>query len=91
MRKVDRHLLPLFFMLALFCSLDRANLSFAAKMLEVDLGFSAATYGLGSGNRHSRALSHAVLVRSRAPQHCSGSAQIVLRGFQRRLIGGMPA
>ncbi|KAK9804035.1 hypothetical protein WJX73_006048 [Symbiochloris irregularis] len=47
--KVNRHLMPLFFSLSLLCSLDRANLSFAALQLNKDLGFSKEVYGFGSG------------------------------------------
>ncbi|KAK9803354.1 hypothetical protein WJX73_008105 [Symbiochloris irregularis] len=47
--KVYWHLLPLFLPLSLLCSLDRANLSFAALQLNKDLGFSKEVYGFGSG------------------------------------------
>lgn len=38
--QVSRRLLPCLFLLALACSLDRANLSFAALQLNQDLGFT---------------------------------------------------
>ncbi|KAK9837315.1 hypothetical protein WJX81_005659 [Elliptochloris bilobata] len=47
--RVSRHILPLFFSLALLNSIDRANLSFAALQLNTDLGFSRSVYGFGSG------------------------------------------
>eukprot|EP00884_Botryococcus_braunii_P019907 jgi/Botrbrau1/65/Bobra.0022s0058.1 len=47
--KVNKRLLPSLFLLALACSLDRANLSFAALQLNHDLGFTKMEYGLGSG------------------------------------------
>ncbi|EIE20526.1 MFS general substrate transporter, partial [Coccomyxa subellipsoidea C-169] len=47
--KVDHHLLPFFFSVALLCSIDRANLSYAALQLNHDLKFSHTVYGLGSG------------------------------------------
>ncbi len=49
MRRVSRHLVALFFLLAITCYLDRANLAFAASQLREDLHFSATTYGLGAG------------------------------------------
>ena len=48
-KRVNWHLLPIFFMLALLCSIDRANLSFAALQMNHDLHFSKAVYGMGSG------------------------------------------
>lgn len=48
-RRVSRHLVALFFLLAITCYLDRANLAFAASQLREDLHFSATTYGLGAG------------------------------------------
>ena len=48
-RRVTRHLVTLFFILAIVCYLDRASLSFAASQLREDLHFSASTYGLGAG------------------------------------------
>ena len=47
--RVNWHLLPYFFSLAMLCSIDRSNLSFAALQLNHDLHFSSAVYGLGSG------------------------------------------
>ncbi|KAL3157068.1 hypothetical protein ABBQ38_001315 [Trebouxia sp. C0009 RCD-2024] len=49
LRKISRHLVLLFFVLALICYLDRANLAFAASQLREDLHFSASTYGVGAG------------------------------------------
>lgn len=48
-RRISRHLVSLFFLLAIICYLDRANLAFAASQLREDLHFSASTYGLGAG------------------------------------------
>lgn len=48
-RKVDRHLIPWLFFLAVVCYLDRTNLSFAAVQLSRDLGLSCSAYGLGAG------------------------------------------
>ncbi|CAL5229393.1 g12711 [Coccomyxa viridis] len=48
-RRIDKHLLPLLFSLALLCSVDRANLSYAALQLNDDLQFSHSVYGFGSG------------------------------------------
>ena len=47
--RVTRHLVSLFFVLALVCYLDRANLAFAGSQLREDLHFSASTYGVGAG------------------------------------------
>ena len=55
-RKVSRHLVSLFFVLALVCYLDRANLAFAASQLREDLHFSASTYGVGAGQIQALAL-----------------------------------
>ena len=49
--KVNRHLLPLFFCVALLCNMDRGNLAFAAPQLSADLKFTKADYGFGSGQR----------------------------------------
>lgn len=48
-RRISRHLVALFFFLAIVCYLDRANLAFAASQLREDLHFSASTYGVGAG------------------------------------------
>ena len=53
LRKVNRHLLPLFFCVSLLCNMDRGNLAFAAPQLSADLRFTKATYGLGSGESSS--------------------------------------
>ena len=50
LRRVNWHILPVFFSLAMLCSIDRSNLSFAASELNEDLGFDDRIYGLGSGN-----------------------------------------
>eukprot|EP00171_Calliarthron_tuberculosum_P020766 IDg20766t1 len=47
--KVRRRLLPIIFVAALMCYLDRTNMSFAAKRMKIDLGFSKAVYGFGAG------------------------------------------
>lgn len=47
--KVQRRLLPILFIAALMCYLDRTNLSFAALDMNADLGFSERTYGVGAG------------------------------------------
>lgn len=47
--KVQRRLLPILFIAALMCYLDRTNLSFAALDMNTDLGFSERTYGVGAG------------------------------------------
>lgn len=47
--KVQRRLLPILFIAALMCYLDRTNLSFAALDMNTDLGFSDRTYGVGAG------------------------------------------
>ena len=49
MHRVNLHLLPCFFCVALMCNCDRANLAFAAPQLTVDLQFSKPVYGFGSG------------------------------------------
>lgn len=47
--KVQRRILPILFIAALMCYLDRTNLSFAALDMNSDLGFSERTYGVGAG------------------------------------------
>lgn len=47
--KLQRRLLPILFIAALMCYLDRTNLSFAALDMNADLGFSERTYGVGAG------------------------------------------
>lgn len=47
--KVQKRLLPILFIAALMCYLDRTNLSFAALDMNTDLGFSERTYGVGAG------------------------------------------
>ena len=49
MAKVSRRLLPFLLLLYIVSWLDRANVSFAALQMNVDLGFSAAVYGFGAG------------------------------------------
>lgn len=49
MAKVSRRLLPFLLLLYIISWLDRANVSFAALQMNVDLGFSAAIYGFGAG------------------------------------------
>jgi len=47
--KVSRRLLPFTFVLYVVNYVDRTNVSFAALGMNRDLGFSATTYGLGTG------------------------------------------
>eukprot|EP00698_Gefionella_okellyi_P001672 TRINITY_DN11564_c0_g1_i3.p1 TRINITY_DN11564_c0_g1~~TRINITY_DN11564_c0_g1_i3.p1 ORF type:complete len:284 (-),score=53.28 TRINITY_DN11564_c0_g1_i3:62-880(-) len=49
LRSVGVRLLPVLFIAALLCYLDRANLSFAAIDMNADLNFTDGTYGTGSG------------------------------------------
>lgn len=48
-RKMSWRLLPLIGLSYLMAYMDRANVSFAAVQMNVDLGFSATVYGLGAG------------------------------------------
>ena len=48
-RKLNRNLMVLFFVLTVLCYVDRTNLAFAALQLNRDLHFSHRIYGLGSG------------------------------------------
>ena len=48
-RKMSWRLLPLIGLAYLMAYMDRANGSFAAVQMNVDLGFSATVYGLGAG------------------------------------------
>ncbi len=48
-RKVTRRLLPFLLLLYIVSWLDRANVSFAALQMNIDLGFNAAVYGFGAG------------------------------------------
>eukprot|EP00891_Asterochloris_glomerata_P009901 jgi/Astpho2/9901/Aster-06613 len=48
LRKLDRHLLPLFCVLTVLNYIDRTNLAFAALQLNKALGFSEHVYGLGA-------------------------------------------
>ncbi len=49
LRKARWRLLPLLSICYLVAYMDRANISFAAKIMNRDLHFSAQTYGLGAG------------------------------------------
>lgn len=49
MAKASWRILPLLGLGYLFSYLDRLNVSFAAKEMNLDLGFSATVYGLGGG------------------------------------------
>src|SRR5262249_10942725 len=49
LRKVTWRLIPFLFVLYVIAWLDRVNLGFAALEMNADLGFSSATFGLGSG------------------------------------------
>eukprot|EP00884_Botryococcus_braunii_P022688 jgi/Botrbrau1/9102/Bobra.0305s0009.1 len=48
-RKIDRHLIPCFFTLAVCCYLDRSSLAFGSLQLMKDLSFSKTVYGIGAG------------------------------------------
>ncbi|MDR1386321.1 MAG: MFS transporter [Propionibacteriaceae bacterium] len=48
-RKVLWRIIPLLLLLQVFNSLDRINIGFAALTMNVDIGLSAAAYGLGAG------------------------------------------
>lgn len=47
--KVRKRLLPILFIAALMCYLDRTNLSFAALDMNKDLAISPIEYGVGAG------------------------------------------
>lgn len=47
--KVRKRLLPVLFIAALMCYLDRTNLSFAALQMNTDLGLNDIVYGIGAG------------------------------------------
>lgn len=47
--KVSWRILPLILLSYLVAYMDRSNISFASLQMNVDLGFSATTYGLGAG------------------------------------------
>lgn len=49
MKKVNRRLVPFLFLVYCVNFLDRVNVGFAALQMNQELGFSAATYGLGAG------------------------------------------
>lgn len=49
MRRVSFRLLPLLFVLYIFCYLDRTNVSIAALQMNSELRFSSAAFGLGAG------------------------------------------
>src|SRR6516225_3847761 len=49
MRQVSRRLLPLLFLLYLFCYLDRINVGMAALQMNAALRFDPATFGFGAG------------------------------------------
>ena len=49
LRKARWRILPLLSVCYLVAYMDRANISFAAGTMTRDLGFTAATYGLGAG------------------------------------------
>ncbi|OUZ09155.1 hypothetical protein BHE97_11715 [Aeromicrobium sp. PE09-221] len=48
-KKIFRRLVPLLCLVYVISFLDRTNIGFAKDRLEVDLGISAAAYGLGAG------------------------------------------
>src|SRR6267378_4088772 len=49
LRKVSWRLIPFLFVLYVIAWLDRVNVGFAALEMNADLGFSSATFGVGSG------------------------------------------
>lgn len=49
MRRVNRNIVYFFFLLFLFSSLDRTNVSFASLQMNHDLGFDPEIYGFGAG------------------------------------------
>ena len=49
MRRVSFRLVPLLFVLYIFCYLDRTNVSIAALQMNSELRFSSAAFGLGAG------------------------------------------
>lgn len=49
LRKVTWRLIPFLFVLYVIAWLDRVNVGFAALEMNADLGFSSATFGVGSG------------------------------------------
>jgi ACS family tartrate transporter-like MFS transporter len=49
MRRVSFRLLPLLFLIYIFCWLDRSNISIAALQMNSELKFSSATFGFGAG------------------------------------------
>jgi ACS family tartrate transporter-like MFS transporter len=49
LRKVTWRLIPFLFLLYVIAWLDRVNVGFAGLQMNADLGFSSATFGLGSG------------------------------------------
>jgi ACS family tartrate transporter-like MFS transporter len=49
LRKVTWRLIPFLFVLYVIAWLDRVNVGFAALEMNADLGFSSATFGIGSG------------------------------------------
>jgi ACS family tartrate transporter-like MFS transporter len=49
MRRISWRILPLLGLAYLVAFMDRSNISFAAKTMNADLGFSATIYGIGGG------------------------------------------
>ena len=49
LRKVTWRLIPFLFVLYIIAWLDRVNVGVAALEMNADLGFSSATFGVGSG------------------------------------------
>lgn len=48
-RKIKRHVLPLFIAMFMVAYIDRINVSFVRAQLQADLGIGPAAYGLGAG------------------------------------------
>eukprot|EP00884_Botryococcus_braunii_P019552 jgi/Botrbrau1/6280/Bobra.0129s0025.1 len=47
-QRVNRHLIPIFFVMTVLCYIDRTNLAYAALQLNKHLGLSEYVYGLGA-------------------------------------------
>lgn len=47
--KLNQRLLPMIFVGALMSALDKGNVSYAARTMSADLGFSSKVYGFGAG------------------------------------------
>ncbi|BDA42609.1 Putative tartrate transporter [Coccomyxa sp. Obi] len=91
-KKLNRNLLPLFFLTTVLCYVDRTNLAFAALQLNKDLGFTEKVYGLGSGiffigYSLFQVPSNMILVRVGAPLWLS--VIVISWGFVATLFAGL--